>query len=437
MRLERIAGLMHWLGRADDHERLRVFNALDAGDRMTLAYHWDWQAHENQREPEGEWRVWLLLAGRGFGKTRTGAEWVLEQARAVPDARIALVGGSLEEAARVMVEGESGILACAAPDEKLDWRSTRHELRFPSGALAQLFSGADGDRLRGPQHHFAWADELGKWKDADAVWDNLMLGLRLGERPRVLVTTTPGNPGLLERIRALPGIAERSGRTIDNVHLPESFLSAIQAMYGGTRLGRQELEGVVLGEAEGALWTRALLERCRSGPVAEAAVQRVVVGVDPPAGENGDACGIVVCARLADGTGAVLADCSAVGLSPDGWARVVSEAASQWGADKVIAEGNNGGAMIEQVLRTVDCSLPVTRVWASRGKAARAEPVAALFEVGRVRLAGMFPALEDELSALTVAGYTGRGSPDRADAMVWALSELMLKGGGEPRVRGL
>nr|WP_237219869.1 terminase family protein [Sphingomonas arenae] len=428
------------LRRANDlslEKRVGLWLQLPPEERCGLAFRWDWQALDRQLEPEGDWRVWLMLAGRGFGKTRAGAEWVLEQVRRTPGARIALVGGNLDEAARVMVEGESGLLACAPPNDLPDWKPGKHELRFSNGAVAQLFSGADGNRLRGPQHHFAWADELGKWSDAKPTWDNLMMGLRLGDCPRVVVTTTPGNTELLGEIQKLSGTRTTGGRTRENYHLPSAFLETMEEAYAGTRLARQELDGEVLGEAEGALWRRATLEDCRVGALSQESITRVVIGVDPPAGDRGDACGIVVCARLADQTAAVLADCSVEREGPEGWARRVGEAAAGWGADRVIAEANNGGAMVEQVLRAADCGLPVRRAWASRGKAARAEPIATLFEAGRVKLAGMFPKLEDELTQLTVGGYQGHGSPDRADAMVWALSELMLQGAGAPRVRRL
>ena len=428
--------LLRRLARAPEEVRMKVWSDLSPADVRAFTYAWDWQALEKQKEPPGDWRVWLLLAGRGFGKTRSGSEWILEQARRHPGARIALVRATLEEVARVMVEGECGLLCCNPPGEKLKWSASRSELRFESGAVAHAFSGADEERLRGPQHHLAWADELGKWRDADNSWDNLMIGMRLGPQPRVLVTTTLGNTGLLKRIKALPGVAVRGGRTRENVDLPPAFIQAIEAAYAGTRLGRQELDGELLEEADGALWTRDLLEARRLMPGPLGCV-RVVVGVDPPATAEGDACGILVCGLTRDGRGVVLADASCRGERPDGWARKVVAAADSWGAERVVAEANNGGDMVLSVLKGAAPMLAVRKVHATRGKAARAEPVAALFESGRCWLAGFFPELEDELTGFTPGGYTGRGSPDRADAMVWALSELMLGGGGRPMVRGL
>ncbi|MFL6729117.1 MAG: ATP-binding protein, partial [Sphingomicrobium sp.] len=240
----------------------------------------------------------------------------------------------------------------------------------------------------------------------------------------------------LRRLVATPEVARTGGRTFDNRHLPEAFLDAMTAAFGGTRLGRQELEGELLGEAEGALWTRDMIEACRCAMPSRDALGRVIVAVDPPASATGDACGIGVCGKLGDGRAAVLADLSAGGLRPSEWARRVVAAASAWAADRVIAEANNGGEMVEEVLRTVDPGLPVRLVRASRGKGARAEPVAALFEAKRCLFAGAFPELEDELTAITAEGFAGR-SPDRADAMVWALTELVLRAPAEPRVRGM
>jgi phage terminase large subunit-like protein len=410
-----------------------VLAALSETDRRAIAEHW--VPLPGQEEPAGDWRTWLVMAGRGFGKTRTGAEWVLAQARAHPNSRIALVGATLDEVAKVMVEGESGILACARLHEQLVWRASIGKLRLPGDGLAIAYSGATPGRLRGPQHHFAWADEIAKWARPEETWNNLQLGLRLGERPRAIVTTTPAPFALLRQFLADDAVEKSGGRTFDNPHLPSAFVEAVAAAYGGTRLGRQELGDEMLGEAEGALWTRETIEQCRRAMPARDALRRVIVAVDPPASESG-ACGIVVCGRLGDGRAVVLADCSAGGLRPQGWARRVAAAAEAWAADRVIAEANNGGEMVEDVLRTVDARLPVRLVHAARGKGARAEPVAALFEGRRCLFAGAFPDLEDELTSLTAQGPLGR-SPDRADAMVWALTELVLRVPAEPRVRGL
>jgi phage terminase large subunit-like protein len=385
-----------------------------------------------------DWDVWLLRGGRGFGKTRAGAEWVWARVRERPGAQIALVGANLDDVVKVMVEGPGGLAAAARSGEEARWVASRKRVDFPNGALAFAYSAERPEKLRGPEHDFAWCDELGKWAKGDATWDNLMLGLRRGERPRTIVTTTPRTVALLRRIRGLAGFCETLGRTADNRHLAATVKAGAYAAYGGTRLGRQELDAELFEDFEGALWTRALIEKCRTGAPA-GAYRRVVVGVDPPASADGDSCGIVVCGLRADGVAEVVADPSAGGLSPEGWALKAAAAARAWGAHRVVAEKNNGGLMVESVLRGADVALPVKLVHAAEGKSARAEPVAALFEAGRAKLAGTFPELEDELCALVLGGgYEGKGSPDRADAMVWALTELMLgERRAEPRIRAL
>ncbi len=444
--------------------------------RSMLGDFFGWQAHGGQMLPEDGgvsaqgWAIWLIMAGRGFGKTRAGAEWVLARARAAPGARIALVGGTVDEVAKVMIEGPSGLLAVSGDEEEMVWLPTRGVVTFASGAEAFVYSAAAPERLRGPEHHFAWADELAKWEHADRALDNLMMGLRLGERPQLVVTTTPRPVAALKRLRAMPGIAESKGATAENAHLPAAFRAWVEETYAGTRLGRQELEGVLFDEPEGSLFPREMLEQARqsitlprdfagpgraaevlpylkrhpgmdAGAAGEAFWRRIVVGVDPPASAHGDACGIVVCGLGADGVAYVLADRSVAGKSPEGWARVVAGAAAEWGADRVVAEKNVGGEMVASVLHGVDDALPLRLVSASRGKCARAEPVAARMERGLVKLAGAFPELEDELNGMTAGGsYRGAGkaggSPDRADACVWALNELIGRA-GEARVRML
>ncbi|HYW17243.1 MAG TPA: terminase family protein [Allosphingosinicella sp.] len=429
----------------EDPDDLRRFvERLPTPVRRRMMETWEWQAHGGQEEPGGDWRVWLLMAGRGFGKTRAGAEWVSARAREKPGARIALVGATREDVAKVMIEGRSGLLRVARTGEAPLWVPSRGVVYFESGAEGHVYSAEAGEALRGPEHDWAWCDEIAKWERGAAAWDNLQLGLRVGERPRVLVTTTPRPLALLRGIEADPATSVTRGRMLDNLHLPEAAVAEAYRRYGGSRLGRQELEGVLFDEVQGALWTRDLIEACRTGAsagvgggIGGGAYRRVVVGVDPPAGTDGDSCGIVICALRADGIAEVVADLSVAGLSPEGWARTVAGAAAGWGAHRVVAEANNGGKMVESVLRGADVSLPVKLVHASDGKSARAEPVAAMFEAGRAKLAGNFPELEDELCALVLGGgYEGKGSPDRADAMVWALSELMLgERRAEPRIR--
>lgn len=434
------SGLLHRLAGLDATDRIREVMALDPHLRRAVLFDWTLWAHAGQLAPPGDWRVWLIRAGRGFGKTRAGAEWVSEVARGLPDGRIALVGATVEDVRRVMIEGESGLMAVARGDEPVTYRREAGEVKFSSGAVAAIFSAAAPEKLRGPEHHAAWCDELAKWRYGDAAWDNLMLGMRAGDDPRVLVTTTPRPNNLMRKVMALPGMIETRGTTRDNPHLPASFVAAMDELYGGTRLGRQEIDGELVDDVAGALWTRGMIEACRVDACPETV--RVVVAVDPPAGTEhggGDACGIVAVALGADGLGYVVADASVRGASPEGWAKAVAGCAARFGADRVVAERNQGGTMVEQVLRAADAALPLTTVHARVGKAARAEPVAALYEKGRVRHVGVFKALEDELCGLTAGGgYHGPGrSPDRADALVYALSELMLGARGQASVREL
>ncbi|MDB5696331.1 MAG: ATP-binding protein [Sphingomonas bacterium] len=419
-------------------KRMTVVGRLSVVQQRGLNEHWPFWAHDGQHMPTGAWRVWIMQAGRGWGKTRAGAEWVSEVARQYPGARIALVAATIEEGRRVMVEGDSGILAIRRGGEEVDWRRDRNELVFASQARAFVYSAERPESLRGPQHDAAWCDELAKWRYGEAAWSNLLLGLRLGETPQVVVTTTPKPAPLMRQVLAMKKRTLTGGSTRANVHLPDSFVADIEEQYAGTRLGRQELDGELIEDREGALWTRAMLDGCLADDVPT--LVRVVVGVDPPASAGGDACGIVAAGLDADGVAYVLEDASVAGLSPDGWARAVAECAARVGADRVIAEKNQGGDMVETVLRGAEAALPVRLVHASRGKLARAEPVAAEYERGKVRHVRGLAALEDELCGMVTGGvYAGPGrSPDRADALVWAVTELLLgKRRGKAGVRGL
>ncbi|MES2986881.1 MAG: terminase family protein [Pseudomonadota bacterium] len=420
-----------------EDERLLAVRAMSAAMRREFIARWDAWAHKGQLMPPGDWRVWLIRAGRGFGKTRAGAEWVCEVARTTSDARIALVGANADDVRQVMIEGPSGIVCVARSDERPVWHRATREVRWPNGAIASVYSAEAPERLRGPEHHAAWCDELGKWRNGDATWDNLVMTMRIGARPRILVTTTPRSTRLMLRVRALPSMIETLGKTRDNPHLPATFVAAMVAEYGGTLRGRQELDGEMIEEVAGALWSRAVIERQRVREAPD--LVRVVVGVDPPAGTQGDACGIVAVGLGTDGFGYVLEDASVQGLAPEGWARAVAACADRHEAELVVAEKNQGGSMVESVLRAADNMMPVRLVHASRGKSARAEPVSALYEGGKIWHAGRFPMLEDELCGLQAGGgYEGPGrSPDRADALVWAMSALMPKRRGRPQVRGV
>lgn len=435
------------LAHLPDSMRDRILGRLGDAAAQALAHDWHWLARPEQLAPEGGWGVWLMMAGRGFGKTRAGAEWVRAVAEHDGRARIALVAATLGEARSVMVEGPSGLLSIAPWWNRPIFSPALRRLIWPNGAMAMLFGAADPESLRGPQFSHGWADEIAKWPGGEAAWDNLMMGMRLGAEPRLVATTTPRPVALLRRLMKQEGegLVVTRGRTVDNAaNLAPSFIAAMERDYGATRLGRQELDGEMIAEVEGALWTRDLLERCRTNhvPLREdgaPALDRVVVAVDPPASADGDACGIVVAGLGVDGRAYVIADASVEKATPEGWARAVAKAAVVHGADRVVAEANNGGAMVESVLRAAEAALPVRLVHASRGKSARAEPVAALYEVGRVLHRGAMWEMEDQMCGLMAGGgYAGPGrSPDRADALVWALTELMLGRRGNARVRGI
>lgn len=430
--------LMERLVRLPHDQREEVLAGLDSAERLAVLRSWPWVARPAQLAPPGDdWAVWLILAGRGFGKTRAGAEWVSAMALADAGCRIALVGATAHDAVSVMVEGESGLMAVARDGCKPLFRRSKKEMRWPNGSVALLFSAVEPDSLRGPQFHYAWCDEVAAWPKPRETWDNLRMGLRLGRRPRVVVTTTPRPMPLLKAMLDDPAVAVSRGSTYDNrANLPASFLADLARSYGGTSLGRQELMGELLESRDGALWSRDGLDRCRTKAVPDLA--RVVIGVDPPAGPGG--CGIVAAGLAADGTAYVLADMSVTGSAPETWAHAVAAAAARHEADRVVAEINNGGAMVASVLRAASVSLPLKTVRAARGKSARAEPVSALYAAGRVRHAGCFPELEDEMCGLMAGGgYVGPGSsPDRADALVWALTELVLESGASrPALRAI
>ncbi|MCX5579451.1 DNA-packaging protein [Kaistia terrae] len=400
----------------------------------TLANSWRLKARPEQLPPAGGWLTWLILAGRGWGKTRTGAEWIQEQVLTGTASRIALVAATASDARDVIVEGESGLLAIAPRGMRPEYEPSKRRLTWPNGAMATTFSADEPDRLRGPQFDAAWCDEIAAWKYPES-WSMLQFGLRLGKQPRVVVTTTPKPVQIIRDLqrRHMAGdktIAITRGRTNDNRdNLAATFLAEIERRYGGTRLGRQELNGELLEDIPGALWTRTMIDAAQVDRLPEMA--RVVVAVDPSgtkgSGDDGDSIGIVVAGKGIDGLGYILADRTCK-LSPDGWGRRAVEAYREFKADRIVAERNFGGAMVEHVLRTVDANIPYKEVTASRGKIARAEPVAALYEQCRVKHRIGLTELEDQLCAMTADGYVGDGSPDRADAAVWALSELVVTG---------
>ncbi|GAB4225346.1 MAG: terminase family protein [Methyloligellaceae bacterium] len=409
-----------------------------------LRHDWELWAREDQLPPLGDWSTWLILAGRGAGKTRAGAEWVRrlalagEEGLSPCDIRIALVGETLGDVRSVMVEGVSGVLGVHAAHERPLFEPSKKQLIWQSGALAQLFSADDPESLRGPQFTHAWCDELAKWRHARASWDMLQFALRLGDRPRQVVTTTPRPLPLLKEIMADPATRITRAVTADNAaNLAPAFLESIVARYKGTRLGRQELEAEMLEDPPDALWPRALIERCRVQ--APPPLARIVVAVDPPvsATRRSDACGIIVAGREREARACVLHDATVTQASPSAWAGAAVAAYRRFGADRIVAEVNQGGDLVESVIRQVDPAVAVRKVRATRGKWLRAEPVAALYEQGRVVHAGAFPALEDQMAEFGRNGLSGGGSPDRLDALVWALTDLMLREDVSPRIRTL
>lgn len=400
--------------------------SLTDREAIELAYHWPSQARPSQLAPGGDWRTWLVLAGRGFGKTRTGAEWIRDRIESGRCHRLAVVAPTAADARDVAVEGESGILAICHPDRRPVYEPSKRRLTWPTGAMATLYSADEPDRLRGPQHDGAWCDELAAWRYGQEAWDMLMMGLRLGADPRAVVTTTPRPTKQIKALLADPTTHVTRGSTYDNrANLPAAFLAQILSRYEGTRLGRQELHAEILEDVEGALWTHALIDSHRVSEAPE--LRRIVVAIDPAvtATEGSDETGIVVAGVGADGHGYVLADASGR-YTPLMWARKALTLYELHRADRIVAETNNGGDLVEINLRTVQQQVPLKRVHASRGKVTRAEPIAALYEQGRVHHVGILGQLEDQLTSWV----PGNGSPDRLDALVWALSDLMLTSRG-------
>ena len=386
---------------------------------------WPAQARPNQLPPQGDWNVWLLLAGRGYGKTRVLSEWASSQAISGRTSRLAIVGATAADVRDIMIEGESGILACAPAWASPTYESSRRRVTWPNGAIATLYSAEEPDRLRGPQHDAAVCDELGSWPHETACWDMLQFGLRLGVRPRCVVATTPRPTKLIRRLIADPNCIVTRGSSYENcANLAPAFFNSIVRRYEGTRLGRQELDGEVLEDVEGALWSRDQLEQCRRER-APVELVRVVVAIDPAAtsGEDADETGIIVAGKDVAGHAYVIADVSGH-YAPTEWARIAIAAYREHHADRIVAEVNNGGEMVEATLRVVDPNVSYSAVRATRGKITRAEPVSALYEQGRVHHLGVFSQLEDQLCTFAPGSA---GSPDRLDALVWAMTERLVE----------
>lgn len=405
----------------------RLYASLTEGERVELEFLWEAHARPEQLRPTGrDWTWWLVQAGRGFGKTRTGAEAVRAWAKESPGCIIGIAGPTPDAVRITQIEGPAGILAVHPPWERPVFEPAvgSGRLTWPNGTTALVFSGASPSKARGPQFHKLWADELPHWRHPKETHDNLAFGLRLGTNPQGIITTTPLPISVLRKLRKDPACVVTSGTTYENRHnLAASFFAEIVSKYEGTRLGRQEIHGELLEDTPGALWTRSNLDALQTDKVP--ALVRIVVGVDPAvtSGEDSDLTGIVVAGKGEDGHLYVLADRSMRG-TPGEWATAVVEAFHEFKADRVIAEVNNGGDLVEALLRTVDSGLPVRKVTASRGKRTRAEPIAALYEQKRAHHVRGMDALEDQL--VTFAPGKSDESPDRMDALVWAGSALML-----------
>lgn len=422
----------------------KLRNVRDDIQAAQLVRDWEFWARDEQLPPPGDWRAWLILAGRGFGKTRAGAEWVRAQVKAGA-LYIGLIAPTAADARDIMVEGESGLLAvCSYLDKTHDGRTIGRPVHEPSrrrvvwknGAVAKLFSAEEPERLRGPQHEKIWCDELCAWRNVGRVWDIAMFGLRLGQSPQACITTTPKPLKILKDIAGYGTTVVTRGTTYDNqTHLADAFIETIKQRYEGSDLGRQEIEGEFIANREDALWSRALIEGAVKPP--GCAMRRIVIAVDPPAtaGKKSDACGIIAAGIGADAKCYVLDDCTVQGAKPQEWALAAVRAYHRFEADRIVAEVNMGGEMVETVLRTIDTTIPVKQVRASRGKWIRAEPVQALYVQDKVRHAARFRQLEDQMCDFGPGGLSNGRSPDRLDALVWAVTDLMLGHTADPRIR--
>ncbi|WP_310620741.1 DNA-packaging protein [Flexibacterium corallicola] len=419
-------------------------SSLSDKELRFIQYEWSLFAHEHQLPPSGNWSQWLLMGGRGAGKTRAGSEWVralaLEQPWATHHSvsQIALVGQTYGDVREVMVEGVSGLLAVHRKAERPTWNAGRRRLEWPNGVVARAFSSEDPEALRGPQFDCAWCDEVGKWSNASETFDMLQFGLRLGEHPRQLLTTTPRPIALIKQVlQDEATVMTRASTKVNAAFLAPRFLEVVSQKYGGTRLGRQELGGELIEDREDQLFLRKWFEATRLKQEPE--LVRVVVAVDPPAtsGKRADACGIVACGLDEKGDGYILRDRTVQGVRPREWASRAVSLYHELQANVIVAEVNQGGEMVREILGQVDASVPVKCVHASRSKQKRAEPVALLYEQGRVRHVGVLDALEDEMADFGPGGLSNGRSPDRLDALVWAVSDLMLGANAGPRLRSL
>ena len=415
-------------------EQEKFFASITPAEAEALLFSWEFHARKEQVAPPGDWKTWLILAGRGFGKTRAGAEWVRQMVCGeTPEApgkirRIALVGETAKDTRDVMVEGDSGIMGVHPKAFRPLYEPSKARLTWPNGAIATLFNATEPDQLRGPQFDGAWLDELAKWRYAQETWDMLQFALRLGNDPRQIVTTTPRPTLLVRNLLNDPTCVTTRGSTYDNAaNLAPSYLKEVQSRYEGTRLGQQELHATLLLDMPGALWRTEVLDRNRVDRDKLPDMQRVVVAIDPAVSAMEDATDEtsetgIVCAGLGvDGYGYVLEDCTIVG-NPDTWARAAIAAYDLYQGDRIVAEINQGGAMVEHTIKSVR-NVPFIGVRATRGKVTRAEPISALYEQNRVKHVGAFNRLEEQMMTF-VPGMPSTVKADRVDALVWALTSL-------------
>ena len=426
-----------------DDEVASILKQLGPKKAAELQHDWSFWARPEQLEPDGNWNTWVALAGRGWGKTRAGAEWVRHRIRS-GDKIVHCVAPTKGDVRRVMVEGDSGLLnVCWEGDETYRgkhigypvWSPTNNSLTWENGAKAVFFSAEDPERLRGPQAYSAWCDELCAWRNAQDTWDMMMFGLRLGRHPKVFVTTTPKTTKLIRNILGDEKTVVSKGSTYDNAaNLAGTFLDAVRKTYEGTRLGRQELYAEILDEASGALWNRGLLAKCEIDKDEVPTLNRIVVAIDPAVTANAesDMTGIIVAGVDVNGTAYVLEDHTGR-YTPQQWASKAIQLYRDHMADRIVAERNQGGDMVRHTLHTEDETVPVKLVHASRGKMARAEPVSALYEQGKVKHVRGLNDLEDQMVQWEPLGSIG--SPDRLDALVWALTDLSLNGYAKPQLK--
>jgi len=427
-------GLAALIARMPEDERRAALADLPATDLAALEHAWPVWARPDQLAPEGAWRTWLLLGGRGAGKTRSASEWVRGEVESGRRRTFGIIGPTADTLRRDVVQGSSGLLEIAPPWCRPTHEPSQRRVVWPDGAVAHLLSSEEPDRIRGVNLDGFYADELTSWANPQACWDNLQFALRIpgpkGDAPAGVVSTTPKRHKLLRAILADPATVVTKSRTFDNAaNLDGATLDYLKRQYGSSTLGRQELDAELLDEVDGALWTRSMLDECRTMTLPD--MRRVVVAVDPAGGASrtSDETGIVAAGVGTDGRGYVLADASGR-YTPDGWARAAVGLYRSLNADRIVAESNFGGQMVEATIRAVDGNLPVKMVHASRGKVVRAEPIVALYEQRRISHVGLLPGLEDQLCGWdpTVSGP----SPDRLDALVWALTDLMGERQAEP-----